>query len=132
MERSPLGNQELLLLNYLADHAPLSVGEAAERFGKAHGLARTTILTMMERLRKKGRLTRERVKGRFEYQLCESKTEMQRGLVDDFLRKSLEGSLEPFVSYLTHDAKLTDEEIDALRNMVEQLDARRKGGDRGG
>lgn len=128
MARSPLGNQELLLLNYLTDHAPMTVGEVAESFGKAHGLARTTILTMMERLRQKGRLTREQVNGVYQYHPCVPKTELQRGLVSDFLQKVLGGSLEPFVSYLTHDAKLSEDEIDELHKMVDQLDARRKGG----
>src|SRR2546423_4997658 len=60
MEQPSLGNQELEVLRFVAEHAPISVGEVAERFGEPRGLARTTILTMMERLRKKGFLTRSR------------------------------------------------------------------------
>jgi predicted transcriptional regulator len=127
MKRSTLGNQELLLLTYLADHTPITVSEAAESFGKDHGLARTTILTMMERLRHKGRLTREQVKGINQYNLSESKSDLQRGLVSDFFQRAMGGALEPFVSYLTHDAELTEQEIEALHTMVEHLDARRKG-----
>lgn len=127
MARPSLGNQELLLLNYLADHAPLTVGEATEGFGKAHDLARTTVLTMMERLRKKGRLTREQEDGVYRYRLSEPKATMQRGLVANFLRQALGGSLEPFVAYLSHEAKLTDAEIDELQHMVQHLDNRRKG-----
>jgi len=115
------------LLNFVADHAPISVGEVAERFGKAHSLARTTILTMMERLRQKGRLTREQVDGIYQYSPSVPKGEMQRGLVADFLRQALGGSLGPFVAYLTHDAKLTDEQVDELHKMVEHLDSQRKG-----
>ena len=45
--------------------SPPTVGEVAERFGEAQGLARSTILTVMERLRKKGHLTRGKVEGVF-------------------------------------------------------------------
>jgi len=124
--RPALGNQELLLLNYLAEHGPLSVGEAAENFGKAHGLARTTVLTMMERLRQKGRLTREKVGNTYQYRPSLPKDELQRGLVDEFVRKTLGGSLEPFVSYLAHGARLTEQEIDQLHQLVDQLEDRKK------
>lgn len=127
-----MGNQELLLLSYIADHAPLSISDAVAGYGNAHGLARTTVITMMERLRKKGMLTREQVCGVYQYQPCTPKAEMQRGLVGDFLRRALGGSLAPVVAYLSHDAKLTDEEIDELRAMVTDLDARRKGERHGG
>ncbi len=125
--RSPLVNQEMLLLNYLAEHAPISIGEMAESFGKAQGLARTTVLTMMERLRRKGQLTREKVDGIYLYRPSVSRAELQRGLVDDFYRLVLGGSLEPFVSYLSHDARLSKKEVDTLRTLVEQLDRQEKG-----
>jgi len=38
MPNPPLGDQELEVLPYIAEHAPISVGEAAERFGDSHGL----------------------------------------------------------------------------------------------
>ncbi len=66
MNKPPtLGDQELSLLRYVTDHAPITVREVAEQFGETHGLARTTILTMMERLRKKNFLTRRKDGGAF-------------------------------------------------------------------
>jgi len=127
MGRPVLGNQELLLLNYIAERAPLSVGEAAEDFGKAHALARTTVLTMMERLRQKGRLTREKVGNTYQYRPSIPRDELQRGLVDEFVRKALGGSLGPFVAYLAHDARLTEEEIGQLHQLVDHLEAEKKG-----
>jgi len=126
MGRPALGNQELLILSYITEHAPISVGDVAEDFGKAHDLARTTILTMMERLRGKGRLTREKVNGIYRYQPSLPKHELQRGLVGEFLRTALGGSLEPFVAYLAHDARLSEKEIDQLHQVVNQLEARKK------
>jgi predicted transcriptional regulator len=47
------GDQELALLTWLAERPAITVGEVAEQYGAARGLARSTVLTMMERLRKK-------------------------------------------------------------------------------
>ncbi len=41
------------VLNYIGDHESVSVRDVAQHFEKEKGLARTTILTVMERLRKK-------------------------------------------------------------------------------
>src|SRR5260370_36044832 len=56
MEQPPLGDQELEVLRFVAERAPISVGQVAQQFGAPRGLARTTILAVMERLRNKGYL----------------------------------------------------------------------------
>ena len=127
MTRPSLGEQELALLRYLLDHAPASVGEIAEEYGAAHGLARTTILTMMERLRKKGYLERERVEGVNRYRTCVTQADLQRTLVRNFTMHILGGSVQPFVAYLTEDADLSEDEVTALRALVAKLDEKQGG-----
>jgi len=123
MSRTPLGEQELALLRYVIDRAPVSVGEAAEAFGKARGLARTTVLTVMERLRKKGYLERSRDEGgAYRYSPCVSRAELLRALVGDFTERMLGGSLQPFVAYLAEEAELSEEELRTLRKLAERLD----------
>src|SRR5437763_10767081 len=100
MERSPLGAQELEVLRFVAEHGPASVGEVAEQFGAPRGLARTTVLTMMERLRKKGYLVRKKEARAFRYAPRQAQADVLRGLVRDFVEKTLAGSLTPFVAYL--------------------------------
>ena len=121
-----LGDQELALLRYVTDHAPVTVREAAAKFGEPHGLARTTILTMMERLRGKGYLTRGKDAGAFEYRPVVAKKELMQGLVHDFVEKSLGGSLSPFVAYLTEAQGLSERELSDLRRLLDLKDAERK------
>src|SRR5260370_36745924 len=64
MAKRTLGDEELKLLRFVAEHGPLSVGEVADQFGASEGLARSTVLTMMERLRKERYLKRRRDGGR--------------------------------------------------------------------
>jgi predicted transcriptional regulator len=49
---STIGEQEFALVRHIAEAGSASVGEVADSFGVARGLARSTVLTMMERLRK--------------------------------------------------------------------------------
>jgi predicted transcriptional regulator len=126
MKRQPLGEQESALLRFIADHGAISVGEAAEEYGGQHGLARTTILTVMERLRKKCYLTRQKDGGIYRYTSCVSKAEMLSYLVGDFAERMLEGSLQPFVAYLVENKDITAEEMAQLRALVEKYDDKRK------
>jgi predicted transcriptional regulator len=122
-----LGDQELALLRYVADTGAASVGELAERFGEPRGLARSTVLTMMERLRRKGHLGRRMVNGVYRYKASASSTEVLRGLVRRFVERTLGGSVSPLVAYLDDSAALSDEELRALREVVDRLSARTRG-----
>jgi predicted transcriptional regulator len=67
-----VGDQELALLRFIAETGPSTVGEVAEKFGEPRGLARSTVLTMMERLRQKAHLEREQVEGVYRYSTREA------------------------------------------------------------
>lgn len=124
-EKPPLGEQQLDLLRFVTDHAPLSVSEVAKRYGEPKGLARTTVLTMMETLRKKGYLTRSKENAAYRYSPRIPQNEVLRGLVRNFVERTLGGSLAPFVAYLAEAKHLSDEEIALLQRRVEELDRHR-------
>jgi predicted transcriptional regulator len=121
MNPSTIGDQELELLRFVTEHAPISVREATETYGEAHGLARTTILTVMERLRKKGYLTRRKEQGVNVYSPRLSQAEVLRGLVGQFVEKTLGGSLSPFVAYLAEAEGLSQRELAELRRLLDRL-----------
>jgi predicted transcriptional regulator len=124
--KKAVGEQELVVLRYVAEHGPATVGEVAERFGEAQGLARSTILTVMERLRKKGHLTRSKVEGVFQYSSLVAATELLRGVVGDFVERSLSGSLSPFVTYLAEAEDVSEEELQQLQDVVARLQSRKQ------
>ena len=118
-----VGEQELELLAAIREKGPISAGDMAKTFGEPRGLARTTVLTMMERLRKKGYLARSEESGVFRYSLKSGAEDTMKGLVGDFVNRTLGGSLAPFVSYVVDSGKLSPEEIESLRKIVESFDA---------
>lgn len=127
MTARTLGDQELTLLRFVAEHGPISVGEAVEKFGTPRGLARSTVLTVMERLRKKRRLTRRRSGGVYLYASVEAPHDLLHGVVRTFVDTALSGSVSPFVTYLTESATLSDSELAELELLVSKL---KKGKDR--
>ncbi|BCS34267.1 methicillin resistance protein [Luteitalea sp. TBR-22] len=118
------GEQELALLTWLADHPAITVGEVADQYGAARGLARSTVLTMMERLRKKGHLTRRRVQGLFRYSAGAGPDAVLKEAVGSFVSRTLGGSVSPFVAYLSDDAEVTPEELAELEALVARLQTR--------
>ena len=125
MSRS-IGDQELALLRYVAEQGAVSVGEAAERFGEPRGLARSTVLTMMERLRKKGYLDRRQVAGVFRYASSSGPGELMRGAVETFVEKTLGGSVSPFVAYLSGREEVSETELAELEDLLAKLQSKRK------
>lgn len=123
-----VGDQELALLRYIAETGPSTVGEVTEGFGEPRGLARSTVLTMMERLRQKAHLEREQVEGVYRYSTLASEGDLLRGAVRTFVEKTLAGSVSPFVAYLTETGEVSDDELAKLEDMVARLKSRKQEG----
>lgn len=124
-ETHTIGDRELDLLRWLERAGSATVGEAAERYGADQGLARSTVLTMMERLRKKGHLTRRLAQGVYRYTSRVPTSEVMRDVVRDFVRQTLDGSVAPFVAYLSEDAQVSDAELAELEDLVRRLQQRK-------
>lgn len=126
MVESSIGEQELALLRHIADRGSVTVGEAADQFGASRGLARSTVLTMMERLRVKGHLGRRMVDGVYRYRARASSADLLKGAVQRFVERNLEGSVSPFLAYLSDAGRLSDEELKELQDLVRRLSADRR------
>jgi predicted transcriptional regulator len=125
MTAKTIGEQEMALLRFIADSGNATVGEVAEAFGSPRGLARSTVLTMMERLRQKGHLSRRAVAGVYRYQARATSAELLRGLVRRFVERNLGGSVAPFVAYLSESNTLSEDEVKQLEEVVSRLQSAR-------
>jgi predicted transcriptional regulator len=127
MTRKTIGDQELALLQWVAGRGGASVGEAAEGFGTDRGLARSTVLTMMERMRKKGHLSRRKVEGVYRYTSPVSAAAVLRDVVGGFVEQTLGGSVSPFVAFLAESEDVTEDELEELEALVFRLQSKKKG-----
>lgn len=124
-----IGDQELALLRFVSERGQATVAAAVEGFGQPRGLARSTVLTMMERLRKKGHLGRRQVDGLYQYAPRTAPGAAVRQAVQTFVDRTLGGSITPFVTYLAERERLSDEELAELETLLAKLqqDRRKRG-----
>jgi predicted transcriptional regulator len=126
MSKPTIGDQELALLHYLSEHQSASVGEVASGFGEPRGLARSTVLTMMERLRGKAYLKRRQLRGMYRYRTATAPKDAMRSAVGSFVEKTLSGSVSPFVAWMSERAQVSDSELSELEALVTQLQSKRR------
>jgi predicted transcriptional regulator len=122
-EHPSLGEQERDVLAYITEHAPVTASQVAQGFGETRGLARTTVLTVIERLRKKGYVQRHRRQGVFHYSPRMEPSEVLQGLVHRFVETTLGGSLSPVIAYLVRTRRLSEAELAELQQLVQEMEA---------
>lgn len=123
MRKATLGNLELEILRYVTENAPVSVGQVTEGFAVPRGLSRSTVNTSIERLFKKGYLTRAPEDDVFRYSPAAPSDEVLGNLVEQFVEKTLAGSLRPFVAYFSRKQPLSEAEVAELRELVNALES---------
>lgn len=115
----------MAVLDFVLHEGPISVRDASDHFSSTTGLARTTVQTVMERLRKKGFLKRKEKDGVFLYEAALQKEVLHSNLIGEFIRTKLGGSMSPLVSYLAKGGKLKDDELEVLKKIVEDQEKKR-------
>lgn len=118
-----IGKEELIVFQFVQENAPVTVREAADHFAEL-GKARTTVLTVMERLREKGLLQREKTGGAFRYHAAVESTTVMKSLVGDFVQQVLGGSFAPFMAYMSEASKLSHDELQELKKIVQDLESK--------
>lgn len=127
MRNKTIGDQELALLQYIAEQGDASVGEVAAAFGESRDLARSTVLTMMERLRAKTYLQRKQVDGGvYRYSTTARQDDVVNRAVGSFVEKTLQGSVSPFVAWMSQRTEVSDNELAELEALVATLQSKRK------
>jgi len=122
-----LGQLEREVLQFIAGQSAQTVREVADHFATASGQARTTILTVMERLRGKGYLKRKKVEDVHRYSATVSKEALLDRLVGRFVEDVLGGTVSPFLAYLSRSESLTEAETRKLNELIERIESREQG-----
>ena len=122
-KRKPLGQVEMELLQAVERLQPVSVRALAEHLAETTGQARTTVLTMLERLRTKGYLSRKNIKNVNHYSTRVAMKDILPQLVADFVQRTLGGAVSPVVAYLQNKETLSREEIQELKALVNELES---------
>ena len=125
-KKNSIGRSESEVLRYIAEQGGATVTQVGDYLAATKGQTRNTALNMMERLRQKGFLRREKVAGVFRYSPSEAKGTLFEGFVADFVDGVLGGSVTPLVAYLGGRAEVDDDQLEQLRELVRSLDEGRR------
>ena len=125
-DKPNIGRAEMDVLHYVTEHHPVTVRQVADHISETKGHVRTTVLNIMERLRKKGYLRRKKRGGLYEYSPTLPRTDLLRNLVRDFVQKTLGGSVSPFVAFLAEEGDVTGSELAELKRLGRELESEQK------
>lgn len=120
-----IGAEEMAIFQFIQDRSAATVREVADHFA-GQGKARTTVLTVMDRLRSKGLLSRKKVGGSYQYQPCVDPGVVIQSMVGDFVRRVLGGSISPFMAYMSQSGEMTESELQELKKIVGELEQKQK------
>ena len=130
--QDPLGPLELTVMEILWAQGESNVRDVAQRLDRP--LAYTTVMTTLDRLFKKGLLTRRKSERAFLYSPLLSRSEWEQKRAGDVIAGLLAGpqpSSDALISCLVeavgqHDVALLDELEKKIRTKRRELDRRRK------
>lgn len=117
-QKQTLGQLELEVLKVIWKNPGCTVPEAAEPLIRKKGYARTTILTVVQRLHKKGFLYRKKASGAYHYYPTENQTAVLGNLAKQFVQNIFEGSSAGLVQHLTN-SDITPGELARMREIID-------------
>lgn len=115
-----LGSLELQILNVLWERGPSTVRQVLEQLVVEPSPSYMTVLIMMRLMHEKGYLDRDERDRAHIYRARVQERSVKRGLVRDFVRDAFRGSPEALVVRLLDDPTLTDEELDRIREILDE------------
>ena len=95
---------------------PIGSTELAKICKEKLGWSRTTTYTVIKRLSDRGVVVNENAVVRS----LISKEEIQKAEIEELVQKKFEGSLPDFIATFTRHQRLTDEEINQIKNLIDK------------
>ena len=115
-----ISDAEYKVMKAVWSHAPVSTPEVTELLAASNGWSPKTVQTMLARLVKKGALTYEKQGRAFIYTPLVKETEVLRKESSSFLDRFYNGCISSMVSNFLEEDRLTAEEIDDLRRLLDK------------
>jgi len=117
-----LAERESELMQVLWEHGPSTVGEVHERLKDE--LAYTTVLTILQKLEKKGYVRHEEQGRLHRFMAVISRESAQRSDIRNLAARLFKGSAALLLTQVISDANLSEEDLKRIRRLI---DARHRG-----
>jgi predicted transcriptional regulator len=130
-ERVPMSDAEREVLKVLWDHGPLTVREVSARLAsQGHEWSRTTVITLLQRLEKKGYVESDKSQFAFVFEAIISREDEMHARMTELASELCDGQALPLVMAFAERHRFSPEELARFRKMIEAIEG--KGGKRGG
>ncbi len=120
MASEHLGKLQLAIMRVLWTDTESTVAEVHRALEPSHGLAPTTIATMLKKMEAKGVVAHRNEGRRFIYRPTVSEDAVMRSMVADLKERLFGGSAAALVSHLLQAHEVDDDELAALRTEIER------------
>jgi len=113
-------NLELQVLSVLWKTGPSTVRELVNALPDGKQRAYTTVLTVMQKMEKKGLVTRKQKGMAHVYQARNSQKQTLGPLMKGLLQNVFGGRVSTVMQHLLEDTDISDEELSAVRRLIDQ------------
>lgn len=120
MSTEHLGKLQLAIMRVLWEAGERTVAEVHQTLEPTHGLAPTTIATMLKKMEAKGVVDHRTEGRRFIYRPTVSEDAVMRSMVGDLKERLFGGSVSALVSHLLQSHEVEGTELDELRAQIDR------------
>jgi predicted transcriptional regulator len=121
-ELPPLSEGQLEIVNVFWDAGEATVGEVWKALAKRRPVSRNTVSTMITRLEEKGWLHHRVVGGSYLYSATRPRAQVLPRMVHRLVEAAFQGSAEGLVLTLLEGGRLSAEEVERIRAMLEKAE----------
>jgi predicted transcriptional regulator len=121
-----MSDAEREVLKVLWDHGPLAVRDVAARLAQGgQEWARSTVITLLQRLEKKGYVSSDKSKFAFVFRAVLSREDVMRARMNDLAGELCDGDALPLVLAFAERHRFSPAELARFRQMIDDLEAKR-------
>lgn len=120
-----ISKAESQVMQFLWDRHPAAASDVFAALGSANDWSEATVKTLLNRLKKKGAVATEPDGKRFLYRPAIERDAWVLAESSHLVDRLFDGRLAPLVSHFSSHGKLSQSDLDELRELIERLDDER-------
>ena len=124
-QRLAMSDAEREVLKALWEHGPSTVREVQGVIdGQGQEWTRSTVITLLQRLEKKGYVASDKRKFAFVFRAAVTREEVMHQRISKLAEELAEGDAVPLVMAFAQRHRFTDAEIEQFRRMIDEMEAK--------
>ena len=124
-QRLAMSEAERDVLKTLWEHGPGTVREVQGVLGgQGQEWTRSTVITLLQRLEKKGYVASDKRKFAFVFRAAVTREEVMHQRISELAEELSEGDAVPLVMAFAQRHRFTEQEIEQFRRMIDEMEAK--------